>query len=347
MKPYDVLATTYREEVMPRQGSTFVQLSEDNRKQISRWKREKKSNAEIARLLGVHRSTVGREIKSNMEWSYSAKPKLKYSWELAQANHVANKKKCGAKCKVGRNLELVKYIEEQVIKKKWSPNVAIEHARINNLHEITFTSRTVYNWVKKKLVKITPFHLRYSLARKTYKQRQKENKKRIGGISIEQRPENINNRSEFGHWELDCILDSHHQAILVMQERTTKWFVMARLARHDSHSVFAQVGVWFGEYGVAINSITYDNGFENARLWELGIQCFYTRPYAPHEKGGVENLNGRIRWDIPKGGDFDKYSQSRLAEIATNINDTPRPILNFQTPSQQFRAILNQHICCN
>ena len=335
---------------MPRYGSTFSHLREEQRKQISRWLKEGKSKAEIARLLGVHRSTVSREIRAkNQELFGVARSKIKYSWKLAQGNYVCNKKRCGAKCKIRDNLELVKYIEEQVIKKKWSPHVAIEYARINNLYEIGFTDRSVYNWVKKGLIKITPHHLRYSLRRKMYRGKQtKENKRKIGGKSIDQRPEEINNRSEFGHWELDCILDGNHNAILVMQERTTRWFVMARLERHDSHSVFAQVGIWMGKYGVTINSITYDNGSENSKLHEFGIDVYYTHPFAPHEKGGVENLNGRIRWDIPKGISFKRYSEFQLSEIQDNINNTPRPILKFHSPSQIFHDILtsNTSTCC-
>ena len=323
---------------MPRYGSTFSQLGEVERKQISRWLKEKKSKAEIARLLNVHRSTIGREIGNG-----------NYAWTKAQKRYVFNKSRCGAKCKVAQNPELVKFVEEHVIKKKWSPHVAIEHARINGLHDITFCSRSVYNWVRKGLVKITPHHLRYSLQRKRYiKQLKKENKRMFTGKSITERPHIANTRQEFGHWEIDCIVDGCRNAILVMQERMTRHFVMAKLEKFNSQSALNQILIWVNEFGSAIKSITADNGSEFAKLHSLGIDIYFTRPFAPHEKGGVENLNGRIRWDIPKSKFFYQYSESRLAEIQHNINNTPRPILNFQSPSQMFHDILssNTSICC-
>ena len=335
---------------MPKKNTTFSQLCEEQRKQISRWIKEKKKKAEIARLLNVHRSTIGREFKNNQELLGGAIPKRKYSWEFAQHNHVSNKRKCGAKCKIRSNPELIKYIEEQVIKKKWSPYVAIEFARTNNLHKITFTDRSVYNWVKKKLIKITPHHLRYSLRRKRYvKQQTKKNKKDMGGISISKRPEIINARQEFGHWEIDCICDGNNNAILVMQERLTRWFVMAKLEKYDSHFAVRQVAAWFGKFGVAIKSITADNGYEFARLKELGIDIYFTHPFAPHEKGGIENLNGRIRWDIPKSISLNRYSHDQISEIEVNINGTPREILKFQSPSKLFHDMLlsNTSTCCN
>jgi len=335
MKPYDVLTTTYQEDNMPKQGSTFVQLSEENRKQISRWKKEKKKNAEIARLLSVHRSTISRETRDS-----------NYAWTKTHRRYVENKKRCGRKSKVCENPKLVKYIEEQVIKKRWSPHVAIEYARKNNLYEITFSDRSVYNWVRKGLIKITPMHLRYSLRRKQYVKRIKENKRMYKGKSISERPNIVNSRQEFGHWEIDCIIDGCRKAILVMQERQTRKFEMAKLERHDSHHALVQVKKWMSQFGSVIKSITADNGWEFARLHELGTEVYFTRPFAPHEKGGVENLNGRIRWDIPKSKFFHDLPESRLAEIQDNINQTPRQILNFRSPSQAFCDIVNSNTSC-
>ena len=323
---------------MPRYGSTFSQLGEVQRKQISRWVKENKSKAEIARLLNVHRSTIGREIGIG-----------DYAWINAQKRYVENKSRCGAKCKVADNPELVKYIEEQVIKEKWSPSVAIEYARINILYQITFSDRSVYNWVRKGLLKITPHHLRYSLQRKRYiKQLKKENKRMFTGKSITERPSIVNARQEFGHWEIDCIVDGCRNAILVMQERTTRYFVMAKLEKFNSQSALNQILIWVNGFGGAIKSITADNGSEFAKLHSLGIDIYFTRPFCPHEKGGVENLNGRIRWDIPKNKFFHQYSESHLGEIQTNINKTPRPILNYKTPFHLFHDTLssNTSTCC-
>jgi len=328
---------------MPRQGSTFKQLCKEDRVKLEILRRQKMSLSAISKELGFHKSTISRELRNINNHGYGKqgfRVKPKYDAQTAWDNHVLNKRKCGAKCKVSDNPELIKYIEAQVINKKWSPYVAIEYARINDLHEINITPRTLYNYVKKNLIGIKPYHLRHSLRRKRYKKQIRvENKKNMGGKSIKFRPEQVNKRQEFGHWEIDCIIDGYHNAILVMQERMTRKFVMARLEKHNSHHTISQVRSWLGKY--KMKSITADNGYEFARLHEIGLPIYFTHPFAPHEKGGIENLNGRLRWDIPKSKSFNRYSESRLAEIQYIINNTPRKILNLKTPNQQFYAMLN------
>jgi IS30 family transposase len=134
-----------------------------------------------------------------------------------------------------------------------------------------------------------------------------------------------------------------------MQERTTRWLLAEPLDRHNSHAVYKQVSVWLTQFAGTVCSVTADNGSEFARLWELVKSLYFTRPFAPHDKGGVENVIGRVRWDIPKKMNFDRLSKERLAEIVRNINETPRPILNFQSPSQRFCDMLkvSTSACCN
>ena len=322
---------------MPQKNSCFKQLSKDDRTNIERWARAGKSKSEIARLLDKHRSTITRQLNNpknlevvNMKRSFTKQ----YFADLANANYTKNKKKCGAKCRADVNNGLVQFITEQLIKKRWSPKISIQYAKCNNMFREYFSDRTIYNWIRKCLINIRSKNLRYGLRYKI-KPKEKENIKKMGK-SITERPESVNDRSEFGHWEADCIVDKNHNAILVMQERKTRFFKMKKLEKMNSLCTFGKFNQWIAELGSAIKSITYDNGSEFALASRLPVDEYFTRPFSPHEKGGVENLNGRLRWDIPKSTNLATIPAEQVAWINENINTTPREILNYKTPKEMF-----------
>jgi len=329
---------------MPQKSSRFKQLSKDDRANIERWTKEKKSKSEIARLLNKHRSTIGRQLNNpkhlevvSWRWGYYKR----YFADLANANYKTNKKKCGAKCRADVNDGLVQFITEQLLKKRWSPRVSIQYAKMNEMFDSYVSDRTIYNWIRRCLINIRSKHLRYGLRYKI-KSEQKENVNKLGK-SITERPDYINDRSQFGHWEADCIQDKNNNAILVMQERMTRFFKMVKLEKKNSLCAFGKFNRWIAEFGTAIKSITYDNGSEFALARKLPIDEYFTRPFSPHEKGGVENLNGRIRWDIPKSTNLITISPERVAWINENINTTPREILKFRTPAEMFAACFTQN----
>lgn len=340
---------------MPIKHNKFRQLSKDDRSNIERWARAGKSKSEIARLLNKHRSTIGRQLNNlknlevvNMRQCFAKQ----YFADLANTNYHKNKRMCGAKCRADVNDKLIQFITDQFLKKKWPIKVSIQYAKDHNMFDKYVTSRTIYNWIKHCRINIRNKHLRYGLRDKVKKTR--ENIKKMGK-SITERPEYINNRSEFGHWEADCIVDKNHNAALVFQERLTRFFKIVKLEKYNSICAFGKFNRWISELGSAIKSITYDNGSEFALASKLPVDEYFTRPFSPHEKGGIENLNGRLRWDIPKSTNLSSFPSEQLSWINDNINTTPREILNYKTPAELFdfhskNDILNQshsdQVCC-
>ena len=59
---------------------------------------------------------------------------------------------------------------------------------------------------------------------------------------------------------------------------------------------------------------------------------FFTHPYCSTERGSIENLNGLVRYYLPKRSSFADVSQSRLNEIQKLLNQRPRKCLAYLTP---------------
>ena len=147
------------------------------------------------------------------------------------------------------------------------------------------------------------------LRRNTKCTRIKKHKKKLG-TSISQRPIDIDNRKEFGHWEIDTVIGEQ----------------------------FSQV----------FKSITSDNGSEFADLstieseTEVNTKIYFTHPYSFFEKVTNEHHNGLIRRFIPKGKRISDYSCDDIAFIEDWMNTLPRRILKYKTPEELFELHLDQ-----
>lgn len=328
----------------------FNHFSLPERNLIQKLNRQGYSVSSIANLLGRHRSSIYRQINNKKNTDFvriGKKVKRLYVASKAQANYEYNKSNCGAKYKLLNDKNLVSYIEDCVINKKWSPQVAIGRAKLIGLSfNIDISAKSIYNYIDRNQLKITPFHLRFKLRRKkTKKQYIKQNKKKLGK-SIEQRPLFINERSEFGHWEGDTVVDKNCNSIFVLTERLTRYGIMIKLKHHTSDEVLKNLNILKRKFGKnfknIFKTITFDNGSEFYKTVELenkNFQIYFTHPYCSYEKGGVENFNGIIRRYIPKNKDIQSLTRQKIQAINKQINDTPRKILNYKTPFEVFAEL--------
>ena len=84
-------------------------------------------------------------------------------------------------------------------------------------------------------------------------------------------------------------------------------------------------------------SVTFDNGTEFARhfqLHDLGTQTFLCDPRSPWQKGGVENVNGRLRRFLPRQTNLSLLPENLTYQIVQAYNHTPRKCLGFLTPAE-------------
>ena len=305
------------------------------------------SKRQIAKQMGRSHSTICRAINNPKNWEWKrTKSRLlttvskSYSAEKAQSNYETNKMKCGAKYKFVGNETLFSEIEKSILK-GLSPDMAIGRLKYEGV-KVDITARTIYNYVTQGISKVTPFDLRYKLRRKIFRQKKLRVHKRKMGKSIEERTENINNRTEFGHWEGDCIVDKNDNAILVIIERMSRCCVLRKLEKHESREVLEKLKEIKSKY--CMRSITVDNGSEFWKITQLENESFdvyFTRPYSSFEKGSVENLNGIIRRFIPKGSNLSALTLETIERIQNQINDYPRKILGYMTAQEKFDQLKN------
>ena len=171
--------------------------------------------------------------------------------------------------------------------------------------------------------------------------------------SIEEHPQEINDRKEFGHWECDLVLGHKtrdDQVLLTLSERMSREFLILRIPDKTSASVMHAFRTLQKQYSEHWNDIfktsTTDNGSEFADLANLEqvskTLVYYAHPYTSCDKGTVERHNGLIRGFIPKGDYINNYSLQDIINIETWCNSLPRKILAYHTPDEIFEKELDR-----
>ena len=163
-------------------------------------------------------------------------------------------------------------------------------------------------------------------------------------VSIHERPENIDARTEAGHWEGDLIIYKRTRPVLVLHERKSRVTLAARLVgKTAAETISVMLAVFARIEPTLRKSITFDNDTPFAQHARLKTMCAMTTwfcdAYASWQKGGVENANGRLRRWLPRQIDIDKVSDEEIQDIILTANLTPRKCLGFKTP---FQAILKE-----
>jgi transposase, IS30 family len=125
--------------------------------------------------------------------------------------------------------------------------------------------------------------------------------------------------------------------ILSVIDRKSRAVVLRILKRKDKTAVRQQLEVALRELGGA-RTLTVDNGTEFFAHRELrenaGVRVFFCHPYCSTERGSIENLNGLVRYFLPKRSCFKRLTQERLDQIQHSLNQRPRRCLDYLTPNE-------------
>ena len=299
---------------------------------------EKKSMRAIARQLGRSHSTISRELKRNISTHY-VPTYYPHPAQRMYQQRIRNK----AQRPLLKSLATRHYVIDK-LKMGWSPEIISGRLKHENKLD-SVCHESIYQFIYKE----SP-ELRETLPRKHKKRRTKYPKRKyiskIGAkTSILERPEGINERSIPGHWESDSLESKGRTCALnVLLERTSRITHITRLKSKRSNDTKNAIIDRLSEHpNRLVNSITYDNGIENALHLEINqqLECdsFFCQPYHSWEKGSVEQINSLIRRFLPKGTDFSQITNKTLREIEYQINSRPRKCLGFKTPIEVYNEI--------
>lgn len=331
---------------------TFTHLTEIERGQIAAYIDEGLSLREIARRMDRNVSTISRERKRGtvQQIDTHRKPYTKYFPDVGVRVYKENRENCGAHSKVMKSRDFIRFAEEKILKEKWSPDAAVGYAKRQGEFEYVPSTKTLYNWIDDGKLSIINMDLAMKLRRSTKETKSRKHKK-VLGTSIEERPESIETREEFGHWEIDTVLGhkSKDDALLTLVERTTRNKIIRRIASKTASAVTSALENIFTEFPDvqrAFKSITADNGSEFSELSNQGkefeIEVYFARPYASWERGSNERHNGLIRRFIKKGQPIHTYTDEQIDDVENWLNTLPRKILNYQTPGEAFAKFVDK-----
>ena len=211
----------------------YKHITYAERTMIERWhNKEKLSKREIANRLNKSERTIRREIKKGMTINLTSNlEEIKvYSADISQQQYEENLRAKGQEIKIGSNITLVKLIEGKILEEKKSPEVIVYELKEKGLIEIT--ARTIRNYIKNgNVFNIEEKDMIYN---KEYKSKNKN--KRIAKhtppeYSIENRPKQANERSEYGHWEGDLIIGKRKKGwvLLTFTERMTREEIIIKI----------------------------------------------------------------------------------------------------------------------
>lgn len=332
---------------------SFKQLTEKDRYQIEILLKEKKTPKEIGKAIGKHKRTVEREIARgavrmlNSDLTY----KNCYCADVGQRISRQNAQNKGAGLKIGHDHELACYIEKKIVKEKYSPDAVIGEIRAKGLKfDTMLCTKTLYNYIDRGVfanISNKDLPVKRNKKKRNY-QKVRISQNNIRGTSIEERPIHIENRKEYGHWEMDCVVGKRGGSgavLLVLTERSTRQEIIRKMPNKTQESVKRVLDQLEREYrkiysGI-FKTITVDNGTEflNSKELETSIlepekkrfKLYYAHPYSSWERGSNENANKLIRRFVPKGTDIGKLSDNDVRRIEHWMNNYPRRIHDYRT----------------
>ncbi len=300
------------------------------------------NNASIARMLGRSPSTISRELKRNSLQSG------RYSARIADGGYMHRRQRNAV---IERDERLALFVHDRLAE-GWSPQQISGWLRSGvetGLRAVAM--ETVYAFIYRAGQKSDELWRYLTRRRRTRRAlRTRPSRDTIKNrVSIHDRPESVNNRSQIGHWEADLIICQRTRPVLVLHERKSRVTLAARLAGKSAAETAGAIMAIFKRLDPILRqSITFDNDTCFARHTvlrdALGMTTWFCDAYASWQKGGIENANGRLRRWLPRKTNLDEVSDEDIQEIVMTYNLTPRKCLAYITPIQALFQNLGRDV---
>jgi len=310
---------------------TYKQLTSEQRYQISALKEIGYGPSKIAQELEVHKSTISRELSRNIgERGYRPK----------QANEKALERRTNATARKRISAETWEVVEEK-LRQDWSPEQV--SGWLEKRQEIRISHEWIYQYIltDKQVGGDLYTHLRqHGKRRKRYGQYDRRGKL-PQRVSIEERPQLVEQRQRLGDWEVDTLVGKGHRGALVsLVERKSRYTLLQPVTQRLANWVADATISLLQPFTDLVHTITGDNGkefAEHVRIAEtLQANFYFAHPYSAWERGTNENTNGLVRQYFPKKTDFSKVARSETKVAVDRLNHRPRKCLDFKSPFEVF-----------
>lgn len=290
------------------------------------------SKNQIADILGVHRSTIYRELKRN-------KSEVSYNPESAQ-NRTDDRRRNARKA-VRFTVDLKERIESR-LRLDMSPEQV--SGRLKREEGIRISHETIYKhvWADKAVGGTLYKHLRWSGKKKRKRYGKKDHRGQIPDrVSIDKRPEIVDTKERWGDWEVDTMIGKNHKGVLVTAvERKAKYTCIGHAPNKTAELVSKALIDMLTPIQDQVLTITVDNGKEFSMhkviAKALEADLYFAHPYRSWERGLNENTNGLIRQYFPKKTSFENIKEQDIQFVEKRLNQRPRKSLEYKTPKECF-----------
>lgn len=315
-------------------NNKYNQLSLEERERIAILKASGRSLRSIGKELGRDHSSISRELSRNKTSN------SRYIPCKADQISLTRKQLAGRRPRL-KDPFIQRYVRH-LLALKYSPELISGRLQLK-FPQYSISHEAIYQFIYAEAPNLISGLIRAHKKRRKKRAGRRAKKSLIPNrVSILERPEIINSREEFGHWEVDTVVSKQSKSVLqVMTERKSRYVKITCLTRNTANLNQLAIKLKLNEFPAKSKlSFTYDNGSENTKhekvnAW-FGSKSYFCQPYHSWEKGAVENINGMIRWFFPKKTDFKKVKEHQIANLEFWLNNRPKKCLGFKSPAEVF-----------
>lgn len=310
----------------------YTQLTSEQRYQISGLKKAGMKQSQIADEVGVHKSTISRELRRN---------KGQRGWRPKQAQELRDERRqsyTNAKRFTQKDWEGV----ARLIRQDMSPEQVAQRLALEASLQISHETIYQHIYADKRRGGNLWQNLRCQKPRrKRYASGQERRGVIRNRVCIDERPEVVDQKIRIGDWEGDTVIGKNHRGALVtLAERKSRYVLAAQVSSKVAVGVAAAITRLLRPHKRKCHTVTFDNGKEFADHEEIAAalktDIYFAHPYCSWERGLNENSNGLLRQYFPKWMELTEVTQEQVQWAVDRLNHRPRKVLGFRTPFEVF-----------
>jgi len=319
----------------------YKQLTYKERYQIYALLKEGLHYTQIAKNIGVNKSTISREIRRN------SKSVKQYHPDRASIESFSRHKFKNKAIKITSNVE--KQIRKY-LKFDCSPEQVAGKLKVDKI--VSLTHEAIYQYIYKNKASGGRLYLNLPHKMKKYKNRCGSYSSRgmiIDRVPISKRPKIVEHKTRIGDFEVDTIIGKYHRGSIVsIVDRKSKFVLLKKLPSKEAIQVSNAITELLYPIRKITHTITSDNGkefsYHKTISNTLNAGFYFCDSYSSWQRGLNENTNGLVRRYIPKRTDLDEISDEEIQMIQYRLNHRPRKALGYKTPYEVFMSEVSRKL---